>query len=98
MNTVKLVKKHLNPELDVEGVILTMKDNRSNLIAQVSQEINRYFGKKVYETAIPRNIRLAEAPSHGLPIILYDPRSKGAAAYTELAKEFVKRNKRVKGE
>lgn len=93
MNTVKLVKKHLNPELDVEGVILTMKDNRSNLIAQVSQEIQRYFGKKVYQTAIPRNIRLAEAPSHGLPIILYDPKSKGAVAYTELANEFIRRNK-----
>lgn len=92
MNTVKLVKKHLNPEIDVEGVILTMKDNRSNLIAQVSQEIQRFFGKKVYNTAIPRNIRLAEAPSHGLPILLYDNKSKGALAYRELAEEFLKRN------
>ncbi len=92
MNTVKLVKKHLNPDIDVEGVILTMKDNRSNLIAQVSQEIQRFFGKKVYNTVIPRNIRLAEAPSHGLPISLYDSKSKGAIAYADLAVEFLKRN------
>lgn len=93
MNTVKLVRKHLNQELDVEGVILTMKDSRSNLIAQVSQEIQRYFGSKVYQTTIPRNIRLAEAPSHGLPIMAYDAKSKGAVAYLALAEEFLKRNK-----
>ncbi len=93
MNTIKLVKKHLNPDIDVEGVILTMKDNRSNLIMQVSQEIQRFFGPKVYKTAIPRSIRLAEAPSHGQPIITYEAKSKGGVAYYELAEEFLKRNK-----
>ena len=92
MNTIKLVKKHLNPDIDVEGVVLTMKDNRSNLIQQVSEEIRKFFGKKVYDNAIPRTIRLAEAPSHGKPIFLYDPRGKGGVAYFELAKEFIKRN------
>ena len=92
MNTVKLVKKHLNPNIDIEGVVLTMKDARSNLINQVSSEIKKFFGKKVYDAAIPRNIRLAEAPSHGQSILTYDPRSKGAIAYLELAEEFLKRN------
>ena len=92
MNTIKLVKKHLNPNLDVEGVILTMKDNRSNLIQQVSQEIQRFFGAKVYATAIPRSIRLAEAPSHGQPIVMYEAKSKGGVAYYELAIEFLERN------
>ena len=92
MNTIKLVKKHLNPNIDVEGVILTMKDNRSNLIQQVSQEIQRFFGAKVYKNAIPRSIRLAEAPSHGQPIIMYEAKSKGGLAYCELAKEFLERN------
>ena len=92
MNTVKLVKKHLNAELDVEGVILTMKDNRSNLIQQVSREIERFFGTKVYKTTIPRSIRLAEAPSHGQPIITYEAKSKGGIAYYELAQEFLDRN------
>lgn len=93
MNTIRLIKHHLNPNLDVEGVVLTMKDSRSNLIAQVSQEIIKFFGKKVFETAIPRNIRLAEAPSHGEAIISYDPSSKGAEAYLTLAEEVLKRNK-----
>ncbi len=93
MNTIKLVKKHLNPTIDIEGVILTMKDNRSNLIQQVSQEIHRFFGEKVYKAAIPRSIRLAEAPSHGKPIIAYDSKSKGAVSYFELAKEFLQKNK-----
>ena len=93
MNTIRLVKLHLNPDLDIEGVVRTMKDNRSNLINQVSQEIIRFFKSKVYETYIPRNIRLAEAPSHGLPIVLYDPSSKGAEAYLSLAEEFLNRNK-----
>ena len=92
MNTIKLVKKHLNTNIDVEGVILTMKDNRSNLIQQVSQEIQRFFGTKVYKNAIPRSIRLAEAPSHGQPIIMYEAKSKGGLAYCELAKEFLERN------
>ena len=93
MNTIKLVRKHLNQSIDVEGVILTMKDSRSNLVAQVSQEIRRFFGQKVYETAIPRNIRLAEAPSHGEPIMIYDAKSKGAVAYLSLTEEFLHRNK-----
>ena len=93
MNTIRLVKLHLNPDLDVEGVVRTMKDNRSNLINQVSQEIIKVFKSKVFETYIPRNIRLAEAPSHGLPIVLYDPSSKGAEAYLSLAEEFLNRNK-----
>ncbi len=93
MNTLRLVKLHLNPTLDVEGVVRTMKDNRSNLINQVSQEIIKFFKSKVFDTYIPRNIRLAEAPSHGMPIILYDQSSKGAEAYLSLAEEFLNRNK-----
>lgn len=91
MNTVRLIKKNpkLNPHIEIEGVLLTMKDNRSNLVSQVSDEIKKYFGTKVYETYIPRNIRLAESPSHGKPIILYDNKSKGAIAYQNLAKEFL---------
>ncbi|MFA6860355.1 MAG: AAA family ATPase [Clostridia bacterium] len=92
MNTIKLVKKHLNSTLDVEGVVLTMKDNRSNLVNQVSNEIVKFFGKKVFGTTIPRNIRLAEAPSHGEPIIVYDPNSKGSIAYQKLAEEILTRN------
>lgn len=92
MYTLKLVKKHLNPDIDVEGVVLTMKDSRSNLSAQVAEDIKKYFGKKVYETAIPRNIKLAEAPSYGEPICIYDPKSTGAFAYKLLTEEFLKRN------
>ena len=92
MNTIKLIKKHLNTNLDIEGVVLTMKDNRSNLIQQVSAEIHKFFGKKVFQTAIPRNIRLAEAPSHGEPIVVYDRSSKGGQAYQELAEELLTRN------
>lgn len=91
MNTVRLIKKHLNPEIEIEGVLLTMKDNRSNLVSQVSDEIKKYFGEKVYNTYIPRNVRLAESPSHGKPIVLYDNRSKGAIAYKALSEEFLKK-------
>lgn len=90
MNTIRLIKKHLNPEIEIEGVLLTMKDNRSNLVAQVADEIKKYFKQKVYETTIPRNIRLAESPSHGKPVLLYDPKSKGALAYKSLCDEFLK--------
>ena len=90
MNTVRLIKKHLNPDIEIEGVLLTMKDNRSNLVTQVSEEIKKYFGTKVYNTFIPRNVRLAESPSHGKPILLYDSRSKGALAYKALSEEFLK--------
>ena len=93
MNTIRLVKQHLNPQLQVEGVVLTMKDNRSNLVAQVSAEIKKFFGAKVFETYIPRNVRLAEAPSHGEPIVLYDTSSKGADAYLKLTEELLERNK-----
>lgn len=91
MNTVRLIKKHLNPNIEIEGVLLTMKDNRSNLVAQVSEEIKKYFGAKVYETYIPRNVRLAESPSHGKPVVLYDNKSKGAVAYKNLADEFLRK-------
>lgn len=89
METVKLVKKHLNPELDVEGVVLTMFDARTNLSIQVVEEVKKYFKNKVYRTVIPRNVRLSEAPSYGLPIILYDSRSKGAECYMDLADEVI---------
>lgn len=92
MNTVKLVKKHLNQQIDVEGVVLTMKDNRSNLVSQVSDEIRKFFGKKVFNTVIPNNIRLAEAPSYGEPICKYDPKSKGGIAYHDLTVELLERN------
>jgi len=92
MNTVKLIKMHLNPTLEIEGVLLTMKDSRSNLVNQVAEEIHSYFKQKVYNTYIPRNIRLAEAPSHGQPINVYDPRSRGAKAYWALADEFLSNN------
>ena len=95
MNTIKLVKKHLNQQIDVEGVVLTMKDNRSNLVNQVSEEIRKFFGKKVFNTVIPNNIRLAEAPSYGMPICKYDPKSKGGVAYHDLAVELLERNKKA---
>lgn len=93
MNTIKLVKKHLNSNIDVEGVVLTMKDSRSNLVNQVSAEIRKFFSKKVYDTVIPRNIRLAEAPSYGETILTYDPKSRGGFAYMLLAEEVLERNK-----
>ena len=89
VSTIDLVKKSLNPALEVQGVILSMFDGRTNLSAQVVQEVKRYFGGKVYSTVIPRNVRLAEAPSYGLPITEYDPKSKGAEAYMEFAEEFL---------
>ena len=92
MNTIRLIIHHLNPQLQIEGVVMTMKDNRSNLVAQVSEEVKKFFGAKVFETYIPRNIRLAEAPSHGESIVTYDINSKGADAYLALAEEFLDRN------
>ena len=91
MSTIELVRKSLKKNLEVEGVVLSMFDGRTNLSIQVVQEVKRYFGSKVYSTVIPRNIRLAEAPSFGLPIVEYDPKSKGATAYKEFAKEFLER-------
>ena len=90
LNTVNLVKKHLNKELEIEGAVLTMYDIRTNLSNQVVKEVKRYFGDKVYKTVIPRNIKLSEAPSYGLPITLYDEKSKGARAYEKLAREVLK--------
>ena len=91
LNTVRLVQKHFNPTLKIEGVVLTMYDARTNLGAEVIEEVRRYFQEKVYDTIIPRNIRLSEAPSHGLSIIDYDERSKGAQVYQALAKEVLTR-------
>jgi len=92
LNTIRLVQKHLNADLMIEGVLLTMLDARTNLGIQVIDEVKKYFQDKVYQTIIPRNIRLSEAPSHGQPIILYDVKSRGAEVYLELAKEVVKIN------
>lgn len=93
INTVQLVKRSLNKNLDVEGVVLTMYDGRTNLSNEVVNEVKKYFKDKVYETTIPRNIRLAECPSFGLPIMLYDDKCKGAECYQSLADEFLKRQK-----
>ncbi|MBE4907910.1 ParA family protein [Bacillus luteolus] len=90
LNTVRLVQKHLNTNLMIEGVLLTMLDARTNLGIQVIDEVKKYFQDKVYKTIIPRNVRLSEAPSHGEPIIIYDPKSRGAEVYLDLAKEVVK--------
>ncbi|HHY22032.1 MAG TPA: ParA family protein [Bacilli bacterium] len=89
LNTIRLVQKHLNSDLAIEGVLLTMLDARTNLGLQVIDEVKKYFREKVYSTIIPRNVRLGEAPSHGKPIIIYDPKSRGAEVYLELAKEVV---------
>lgn len=91
MNTIRLVKKHLNPQLEIEGAVLTMFDARTNLSIQVVDEVKGYFKNKVFSSIIPRNVRLSEAPSYGMPIILYDPKSKGAEQYMELAKEVIGR-------
>ena len=93
MNTIQRVKKGLNPALDIEGVLLTMLDGRTNLGLQVVAEVKKHFKGKVFSTTVPRNVRLGEAPSHGLPIHLYDGRSTGAEAYRSLAQEVIKRNK-----
>ena len=92
LNTVNLVKKHLNKNLEIEGALLTMYDARTNLSNQVVKEVKKYFENKVYKTVIPRNVRLSEAPSYGMPISIYDARSKGAKAYDKLTKEFLKNN------
>ena len=91
VSTIELVKNNLNPSLEIEGVVLSMFDGRTNLSIQVVQEVKKYFGGKVYSTVIPRNIRLAEAPGFGMAITEYDPKSKGAIAYREFAEEFLER-------
>ncbi|HHY37722.1 MAG TPA: ParA family protein [Clostridia bacterium] len=98
MNTLNLVRVHLNPKLEIEGVLLTMFDGRTNLSIQVAEEVKRYFRDKVYATVIPRNVRLSEAPSHGKPILSYDGRSKGAEVYRELAREVIERGEKGTGE
>lgn len=92
MNTVRVVRRSMNPGLEIEGVLLTMFDGRTNLAIQVAQEVKRFFPGKVYSTVIPRNVRLSEAPSHGKPITAYDRTCRGAEAYTALANEFLKKN------
>jgi chromosome partitioning protein len=92
LTTLKRVRSALNPRLDIEGVLLTMYGDRTNLGQQVAREIRGFFDNKVYDTVIPRNIRLAEAPSHGMPVVLYDAKSRGAEAYTTLARELLSRN------
>ena len=92
MNTVKLMRKKLNPQLGIEGILLTMFDARTNLCAQVVQEVRNHFADEAFETMIPRNVRLSEAPSFGVPIHLYDNRCSGTQAYRDLAKELIKRN------
>ena len=89
MSTIQIVRSNMNPDLKIEGVILSMFDGRTNLSVQVVEEVKKYFKDKVYTTVIPRNVRLAEAPSHGMPVIQYDPKSAGAQAYMEFADEFL---------
>ena len=98
VSTIDLVKKSMNPDLYIEGVVLSMFDGRTNLSLQVVQEVKNYFGNAVYNTVIPRNVRLAEAPSYGMPIITYDPTAAGAKAYVAFTKEFLARAYQRKGE
>ncbi len=97
INTIKLVVKHLNPQLKIEGVVLTMLDSRSLISREISAQIKKYFGEKVFDTFIPRNIRLSEAPSHGVPVFMHDPNCAGAVAYKKLTEEIIKRNSEIEG-
>ena len=92
LNTIELVRKHLNKNLYIEGALLTMYDIRTNLANQVVREVKKFFQNKVYKTVIPRNVRVSEAPSYGMPITIYDPKSKGAKSYEKFTKEFLKLN------
>ena len=96
VNTIKKVRMHLNAKLEIEGLLRTMYDSRNTLAQQVSAQLENHFGDKVYKTVVPRNIRLAEAPSYGVPVLIYDKTSKGAIAYLDLAKEIIKKNKPIK--
>lgn len=96
LNTINLVRKHLNKNLQVEGAVLTMYDVRTNLSNQVVKEVKKYFENKVYKTVIPRNVKLSEAPSYGMPITVYDPKSKGAKCYDKLVREILKSNEEVR--
>lgn len=93
ISTLERVRASFNPELNIEGVLLTMYDDRTNLAQQVTETLREYFRERLFQTVIPRNVRLAEAPSHGKPVALYDPRSRGTEAYFELAGEFLARNR-----
>ena len=94
MTTIRLIKRGLNPAIEIEGVLLTMYDGRTNLSSQVAEEVRKYFKEKVYNVVIPRSVRLSEAPSHGKPVIEYDFSSRGAQAYIQLSQELMKRNER----
>ncbi len=94
LNTIKLVVKALNPRLEIEGVVITMYDGRALISKQICAEIHKYFGKKMFNTVIPRNIRVSEAPSHGVPVMMHDPRSNGARAYEALTDELIAKNKK----
>ncbi len=98
VKTIERVKKSFNPRLDIHGIVLTMFDKRNNLSDQVAADVRDYFGDKVYKTVIPRNVRLSEAPSYGLPAIVYDMKCPGARAYISLASEIVKREKKLRAE
>lgn len=91
VSSIRMVKRSSNPKIDIEGIVLTMYDSRTNLTIQVAEEVKKYFGSKVFKTVIPRNVRLSEAPSHGMPVIAYDRLSRGAVAYSAVAEEFLKR-------
>ena len=91
VSSIRMVKRSSNPTIDIEGIVLTMYDSRTNLTIQVAEEVKKYFGSKVFKTVIPRNVRLSEAPSHGKPVIAYDRLSRGAMAYNAVAEEFLKR-------
>ncbi|MBO5285892.1 MAG: ParA family protein [Clostridia bacterium] len=93
MNSIKLVKRHLNPSLQIEGVLLTMNDSRATMSKQIAEEIKKFFGNKLYNTVIPRNVKLAEAPSHGVPIMMHDTRCNGAKAYKAFSEEFYKKER-----
>jgi chromosome partitioning protein len=93
ISTIRMTKKALNPALEIEGVLLTMFDTRTNFSMQVAEEVKKFFKNKVYNVVIPRNVRISEAPSHGMPVLVYDQMSRGSVTYRELGKEFLRRNK-----
>ena len=98
LNTIRAIKERVNSDLHLEGILLTMFDRRTNLGSQVAEEVRKHFGDRVYDVTVPRNVRLSEAPSHGQPIIYYDPRSRGAEAYLQLAKEVIEHAKEGPGQ
>jgi chromosome partitioning protein len=96
LNTIRIIKSRLKPSLEIEGFLLTMYDARLRLANSIYEELKSHFGDMVFSTVIPRNIKLSESPSHGLPVILYDPESRGSLSYQALAKEVLARNKKLK--